>query len=170
MAVALSENCGEAGEGAQAGAEPARDRVPAHGCEGRRVLGDVATPWSSTARSGPTTRQFEIDGIKVVVDKKSYLYLNGTTLDYVTAGADGRLHLRQSPGEVELWLRHVVLGVAGPGAHIANGPGGGPVRILADRSGGAWITSRCSACRGGSASTRAELQRRVLRAVAPRPP
>src|SRR2546422_3248394 len=28
---------------------------------------------------GPHDKEFEIDGIKVVVDKKSYLYLNGTT-------------------------------------------------------------------------------------------
>ncbi|MBI2462061.1 MAG: iron-sulfur cluster assembly accessory protein [Candidatus Rokubacteria bacterium] len=32
---------------------------------------------------------FEIDGIKVVVDPKSYLYLNETTLDYVTQGLTG---------------------------------------------------------------------------------
>ena len=38
---------------------------------------------------GPHDKQFEIDGIKVVVDKKSYLYLNGTTLDYVTQGLTG---------------------------------------------------------------------------------
>jgi iron-sulfur cluster assembly protein len=34
-------------------------------------------------------KQFEVDGIKVVVDVKSYLYLNGTTLDYVTQGLTG---------------------------------------------------------------------------------
>ena len=33
-------------------------------------------------------KQFEIDGVKVVVDAKSYLYLNGTTLDY-TDGLNG---------------------------------------------------------------------------------
>ena len=32
---------------------------------------------------------FEIEGIKVVVDKKSYLYINGTTLDYITQGLTG---------------------------------------------------------------------------------
>jgi len=37
----------------------------------------------------PHDREFEIDGIKVVVDKKSYLYLNGTTLDYVQQGLTG---------------------------------------------------------------------------------
>jgi iron-sulfur cluster assembly protein len=34
-------------------------------------------------------KQFEVDGVKVVVDIKSYLYLNGTTLDYVTQGLTG---------------------------------------------------------------------------------
>ena len=34
-------------------------------------------------------KQFEVDGVKVVVDAKSYLYLNGTTLDYVTQGLTG---------------------------------------------------------------------------------
>ena len=38
---------------------------------------------------GPHDREFDIDGIKVVCDKKSYLYLNGTTLDYVTEGLTG---------------------------------------------------------------------------------
>ena len=38
---------------------------------------------------GPHDKQFEIDGIKLVVDKKSYLYLNGTTLDYVQQGLTG---------------------------------------------------------------------------------
>jgi len=34
-------------------------------------------------------REFDVDGIKVVVDKKSYLYLAGTTLDYVQQGLTG---------------------------------------------------------------------------------
>jgi iron-sulfur cluster assembly protein len=34
-------------------------------------------------------KEFEIDGVKVVVDVKSYLYLNGTTLDFVTQGLTG---------------------------------------------------------------------------------
>jgi iron-sulfur cluster assembly protein len=38
---------------------------------------------------GPHDREFEIDGVKVVCDKKSYLYLNGTTLDYVQQGLTG---------------------------------------------------------------------------------
>ena len=32
---------------------------------------------------------FQFPEIKVVVDRKSYLYLNGTTLDYVTQGLTG---------------------------------------------------------------------------------
>ena len=38
---------------------------------------------------GPHDREFEIDGVKVVCDKKSYLYLTGTTLDYVKQGLTG---------------------------------------------------------------------------------
>jgi iron-sulfur cluster assembly protein len=38
---------------------------------------------------GKFDKQFEIDGVKVVVDAKSYLYLNGSTLDYVTQGLTG---------------------------------------------------------------------------------
>jgi iron-sulfur cluster assembly protein len=43
---------------------------------------------------GPHDKEFEIDGIKVVVDKKSYLYLNGTTLDYVQQGLTGGFTFR----------------------------------------------------------------------------
>ena len=38
---------------------------------------------------GPHDKQFDIDGVKVVCDRKSYLYLNGTTLDYVKQGLTG---------------------------------------------------------------------------------
>lgn len=38
---------------------------------------------------GKFDKQFDVDGVKVVVDSKSYLYLNGTTLDYVTQGLTG---------------------------------------------------------------------------------
>jgi iron-sulfur cluster assembly protein len=37
----------------------------------------------------PHDKEFDIDGVKIVVDKKSYIYLNGTTLDYVTQGLTG---------------------------------------------------------------------------------
>jgi len=38
---------------------------------------------------GPHDRKFDVDGVQVVCDTKSYLYLNGTTLDYVTEGLTG---------------------------------------------------------------------------------
>ena len=38
---------------------------------------------------GSHDRRFEVDGITVVVDAKSYLYLCGTTLDYVQHGLTG---------------------------------------------------------------------------------
>jgi iron-sulfur cluster assembly protein len=38
---------------------------------------------------GQHDKTFDIDGIKVVCDAKSYLYLNETTLDYVTQGLTG---------------------------------------------------------------------------------
>ncbi|HYE93354.1 MAG: iron-sulfur cluster assembly accessory protein [Candidatus Rokubacteria bacterium] len=41
------------------------------------------------SEKGPHDKEFEIDGIKIVCDKKSYLYLNGTTLDYVMQGLTG---------------------------------------------------------------------------------
>jgi len=41
------------------------------------------------SEKGPHDKEFDIDGVKIVVDKKSYLYLNGTTLDYVTQGLTG---------------------------------------------------------------------------------
>ena len=37
----------------------------------------------------PHDREFDVDGVKVVCDKKSYLYLAGTTLDYVQQGLTG---------------------------------------------------------------------------------
>ncbi len=38
---------------------------------------------------GKFDKQFDVDGVKVVVDAKSYLYLNGSTLDWVTQGLTG---------------------------------------------------------------------------------
>lgn len=38
---------------------------------------------------GKFDKQFDIDGVKVVVDAKSYLYVNGSTLDYVAQGLTG---------------------------------------------------------------------------------
>lgn len=41
-------------------------------------------------------REFEDNGMKVVVDKKSYLYLIGTTLDY-SGGLNGKGFVFQNP-------------------------------------------------------------------------
>jgi iron-sulfur cluster assembly protein len=38
---------------------------------------------------GKHDKKFDLDGVKMVCDAKSYLYLNGTTLDYVTEGLTG---------------------------------------------------------------------------------
>jgi iron-sulfur cluster assembly protein len=38
---------------------------------------------------GPHDKKFDVEGVTVVCDAKSYLYLNGTTLDYVTEGLQG---------------------------------------------------------------------------------
>ncbi len=57
--------------------------VKGGGCSGMSYLLEF------DSEMGPHDREFEIDGIKVVVDKKSYLYLNGTTLDYVQQGLTG---------------------------------------------------------------------------------
>ena len=38
---------------------------------------------------GPHDKKFDLEGVPVVCDAKSYLYLNGTTLDYVTEGLTG---------------------------------------------------------------------------------
>ena len=43
---------------------------------------------------GPHDKEFDVDGVKVVCDKKSYLYLNGTTLDYVQQGLTGGFTFR----------------------------------------------------------------------------
>lgn len=38
---------------------------------------------------GKFDKEFDVDGVKVVVDRKSYLYLNGSMLDYVQQGLTG---------------------------------------------------------------------------------
>jgi iron-sulfur cluster assembly protein len=57
--------------------------VKGGGCSGLSYLLEF------DSEQGPHDKEFEVDGIKVVVDRKSYLYLNGTTLDYVTQGLTG---------------------------------------------------------------------------------
>lgn len=57
--------------------------VKGGGCSGLSYLLEF------DSEMGPHDKEFQIDGVKVVVDKKSYLYLNGTTLDYVQQGLTG---------------------------------------------------------------------------------
>ena len=53
-------------------------------CEGRRLLGvELYVRLGEGARTGDEV--FEGNGAKIFVDKKSYLFLKGTTLDYDTA-------------------------------------------------------------------------------------
>jgi iron-sulfur cluster assembly protein len=88
MAVALSENASkQVKQLKQAQNLPEavflRMGVKGGGCSG------MSYSLEFDSEMGPHDKVFEIDGIKVVVDKKSYLYLNGTTLDYVTQGLTG---------------------------------------------------------------------------------
>jgi iron-sulfur cluster assembly protein len=57
--------------------------VKGGGCSGMSYLLEF------DSEMGPHDKEFEVDGLKVVCDKKSYLYLNGTTLDYVQQGLQG---------------------------------------------------------------------------------
>ncbi len=57
--------------------------VKGGGCSGLSYLLEF------DSEAGPHDKEFDIEGVKVVVDKKSYLYLNGTTLDYVQQGLTG---------------------------------------------------------------------------------
>ena len=57
--------------------------VKGGGCSGLSYMLEFDTELS------PHDKQFEIDVIKLVCDAKSYLYLTGTTLDYVQQGLTG---------------------------------------------------------------------------------
>ncbi|MBI1735966.1 MAG: iron-sulfur cluster assembly accessory protein [Candidatus Rokubacteria bacterium] len=57
--------------------------VKGGGCSGMSYLLEF------DSEMGPHDKEFDIDGVKVVCDKKSYLYLSGTTLDYVQQGLTG---------------------------------------------------------------------------------
>jgi iron-sulfur cluster assembly protein len=57
--------------------------VKGGGCSGLSYLLEF------DSEMGPHDKEFDIDGVKVVCDKKSYIYLNGTTLDYVQQGLQG---------------------------------------------------------------------------------
>ena len=88
MAVALSENASK-----QVKQLKQAQNLPEHVFLRMGVKGGGCSGMSYNlefdSEIGPHDKQFEIDGIKVVVDRKSYLYLNGTTLDYVTEGLTG---------------------------------------------------------------------------------
>jgi iron-sulfur cluster assembly protein len=88
MAVALSENASK-----QVKQLKQAQNLPEHVFLRMGVKGGGCSGMSYSlefdSEIGPHDKQFEIDGIKVVVDRKSYLYLNGTTLDYVTQGLTG---------------------------------------------------------------------------------
>ena len=88
MALALSENAvKQVRELKQAQNLPEnvflRMGVKGGGCSGMSYSLEFDT------EMGPHDREFEIDGVKVVCDKKSYIYLTGTTLDYVQQGLTG---------------------------------------------------------------------------------
>ena len=88
MAVALSENASK-----QVKQLKQAQNLPEHVFLRMGVKGGGCSGMSYNlefdSEIGPHDKEFDIDGIKVVVDRKSYLYLNGTTLDYVTQGLTG---------------------------------------------------------------------------------
>src|SRR5207249_10883021 len=50
---------------------------------------------------GPEDREFQIDGVRVVCDKKRYLYPERDDARLRAAGAHGRVHVRQHQRHVE---------------------------------------------------------------------
>ena len=60
-----------------------RMRVKGGGCSGMSYALEFDNEF------GPEDREFQIDRVRVVCDKKSYLYLNETMLDYVQQGLTG---------------------------------------------------------------------------------
>jgi len=72
-----------ASEGVDLGQTMLRIAVVPGGCSGLTYeLG-----WDTTLQEQDLTAQF--DGVQVVIDRRSYLYLKGTTLDF-TDGLEGR--------------------------------------------------------------------------------
>lgn len=77
MAISLTEKAAEkirglVGEDARKGL---RVKVVGGGCSGLQYKMDLDEP-------GSNDKVFERDGAKLLVDRKSFLYLNGTELDY----------------------------------------------------------------------------------------
>jgi iron-sulfur cluster assembly protein len=88
MAVALSENATKQVKQLKAAQNLPENVFLRMGVKGGGCSG-MSYSLEFDSELGPHDKEFEIDGVKVVVDKKSYLYLNGTTLDYVTQGLTG---------------------------------------------------------------------------------
>ena len=88
MAVALSENATKQVKQLKAAQNLPENVFLRMGVKGGGCSG-MSYSLEFDSEMGPHDKEFEIDGVKVVVDKKSYLYLNGTTLDYVTQGLTG---------------------------------------------------------------------------------
>jgi iron-sulfur cluster assembly protein len=88
MAVALSENASKQVKQLKAAQNLPENVFLRMGVKGGGCSG-LSYSLEFDTEIGPHDKEFEIDGIKVVVDKKSYLYLNGTTLDYVQQGLTG---------------------------------------------------------------------------------
>lgn len=63
-----------------------RVRVVGGGCSGMSYKLEFEKTWSD---DGGTDKVFEKEGVKVVVDSKSYLFLQGTELDY-SGGLNGK--------------------------------------------------------------------------------
>ena len=83
MAVALTENAAKQVKklmADQSGPVFLRMGVKGGGCSG------LSYSLEFDNEVGKHDKKFDIDGVPVVVDTKSYLYLNGTTLDFVTEG------------------------------------------------------------------------------------
>src|SRR4029450_10196392 len=115
----------QAGEAAQAGPEPAGDGLSPHGREGRGLLGDELQLGvrlrDGASRQGLRDRRHQgrRRQEELPLPERHHARLRD-------AGADGRLHVRQPPGQVELRLWNLVFGVAGPGAPSTTGPAEGP--------------------------------------------
>jgi iron-sulfur cluster assembly protein len=89
VAITLSENAVLRIQGL-VGAESERGlriKVVGGGCSGLQYKMDMDEP-----RSGD--KVFERDGARVIVDRKSFLYLNGTELDYSESLMSAGFHLQ----------------------------------------------------------------------------
>ena len=174
MAVTLTEKATKQVKQLMESPEAARTVFLRMGVKGGGLLGDVATPSSSTPRCGQHDKKFEIDGVKVVVRHQELSLPERHDARLRDAGADGRLHLRQPQGEVELRLWHLVLGVGRARARRSADRersaerAQGPFVFWRPRheSGMTTTISRCSGCRAGSRVDRAALAAALLRAVA----